>query len=533
MQLNLALKKPMKTPKKLILIALLWLLTISSGELGTLDTQLRLQMTHAWWTGTQEVQVESDQKPSVRGDIRFGVVGAKGDRIIAYESGQSFLMLPADWLGTQLHSVWPAVPAETLRQWSVNLFTFIPINIAVVLAAFWLLRLFQFDERVSAIASLTLLLGTTVLHYAQVHQHNNQLLLLTTLGYATAVASVQNQEQSKKAFWLLIGGAALGMAVFIRVTSMIHALTVGLFLVGAVAYESRQLRAVMKSVGLWLVGFVPVVLLSRYVDFVRYGSFFASGKSTEKLQLATDPMWAGLPQLPAGYPLVNSPLVGILGPLLAPAKSIFLYDPLLIPCLVVGMLCWRKLSPLIRWYLITVSLNLGLHLVAYSRFVFWHGDSAWGARYHVTSVHLLLIPLLAVFIQQLLEARKIRRQVFRGILIVALLTQLASVAMPINLEIYQRQVGTPGTRLDMRLGSRIVNIACYFDRNITPFCVDRNPTKKEYIEPFNHLSFFPFAFSKANSDKLGTLQLLLFLLWSLLLVAAILLSLKTWRLMGL
>lgn len=493
-------------------------------------------MAHAWWTGTEEVQVAPGVTPKVRGDIRFGVVGAEGDRLIGYETGQSFLMLPADWLGTQLHQLWPVVPEKTLRQWSVNLLTFIPINIGVVLAAFWLLRLFQFEEGVAALASLTLLLGTTVLHYAQVHQHNNQLLLLTTLGYATAVAYVQNNPGLReKAFWLLIGGAALGMAVFIRVTSMIHVLTVGLFLVGAVAYQSRQLGAVARSVGLWLIGFMPVVLVSRYVDFLRYGSFFASGKSIEKLQLATDPMWAGLPQLAAGYPLVNDPQVGILGPLLSPSKSIFLYDPLLLPCLLLGIFCWRKISPLIRWYLITAALNLGLHLAAYSRFVFWHGDSAWGARYHVTSVHLLLIPLLAVFIRELLLSRNVRRQVFRGILVVALLTQLASVAMPANLEIFQKKVGMPGTRFDIRLGQRMVNIACYVKQDLTELCIDQNPDKKAYVEDFNHLSFLPFDYSDSSSDlsKPSILRILSFLIWGMVLAAAILISLKTWRLSGL
>ena len=518
----------MNIPARIILIALLWLLAISSGKMGSLDTDLRLQMAHSWWSGTEEVQITPEMTPKVRGDIRFGVIGADGDRYIGYETGQSFLMLPADWVGTRLHRLWPTVPAKTLRQWSVNVLTFIPINIAVVLAAFWLLKLLQFEEKIAALASLTLLLGTTVLHYAQVHQHNNQLLLLTTLGYATAIAYVKN----KKSFWLLIGGAALGMAVFIRVTSMIHALTVGLFLVGIVAYQHRRLESVIKPIGLWLTGFIPVVLISRYVDFLRYGSFFASGKSVEKLQLTTDPMWAGLPPLPPGYPLINSPHIGILGPLLSPAKSIFLYDPLLLPCLMVGIFCWQKLSPWIRWYLVTATLNLGLHLVAYSRFVFWHGDSAWGARYHVTSVHLLLIPLLALFIQQLLNAKKLRRQIFRGILIAALITQLASVAMPMNLEIFQKKVGFPGTNLELRLGQRISNIACYFDRDITKFCIDRNPNKKEYVDQFNHLNFFPFVFNEAqsDSDQLSSLKIFLLWMWALTLVSAILISLRTWYL---
>lgn len=519
----------MKILTRIVLIAFLWLLVTNSGELGSLDVDLRLQMAHAWWTDSEEVQVSPEITPKVRGDIRFGVIGADGDRYIAYETGQSFLMLPADWLGTQLHQIWPAAPAETMRRWAINLFTFIPINIAVVLAAFWLLRLFNFEERVAGIASLTLLIGTTALHYAQVHQHNNQLLLLTTVGYAAAIAYIQ----TRRALWPLLGGMALGMAVFIRVTSMIHALTVGLFLVGIVAYKSRRIGAVIQTVGIWLMGFIPVFLISRYVDFLRYGSFLASGKSVEKLQLTTDPMWTGLPQLPPGYPLINAPQVGILGPLLSPAKSIFLYDPLLLPCLILVGICWKKLSPLVRWYLATSVLNLGLHLAAYSRFVFWHGDSAWGARYHVTSVHLLLIPLLAVFVQQLLAARKFKRFILKGILVIAIMAQLASVAMPMNLEIFQKQVGVPGTRLDLRLAARAINIVCYVDRDFSKLCVDQNPDKKQYLAHLNHLNFFPFTFSHNHVNSSVALKGLLFLIWGLALVAMVLISLKTWQLSGL
>ena len=486
-------------------------------------------MAHAWWTDSEEVQVSPEMVPKVRGDIRFGVIGADGDRYIAYETGQSLLMLPADWLGTQLHQLWPAAPAEVMRRWAINLFTFIPINVAVVLAAFWLLRLLNFDERVAGLASLALLLGTTALHYAQVHQHNNQLLLLTTVGYASAIAYIQ----TRRALWPLVGGMALGMAVFIRVTSMIHAFTVGIFLVGAVVYKSRRIADVIRTIGLWLMGFIPVFLISRYVDFLRYGSFLASGKSVEKLQLTTDPMWTGLPQLPAGYPLTNAPLVGILGPLLSPAKSIFLYDPLLLPCLILAGLCWKQLAPLVRWYLTVSALNLGLHLAAYSRFVFWHGDSAWGARYHVTSVHLLLIPLVAVFIQQLFAARKFRRFLLKGILVIAIMAQLASVAMPMNLEIFQKQVGVPGTRLDLRLATRAANIVCYADRDFSSLCVNQNPDKKQYLAHLNHLSFFPFTFSHEHVNSSSALKALLFLIWGLALVATVLISLKTWQLGGL
>ncbi|MBE9125816.1 MULTISPECIES: hypothetical protein [unclassified Coleofasciculus] len=509
----------MKTLTKITLIALLWITAINSGTLGTLDTDIRLQMAHAWWTGTEEVQISPNYKLKVRGDIQAGVIGTGGKRYIAYEQGQSLLMLPGDWLGTQLHQWFPNIPSKTLRDLTVNFLIFIPLNVATVVACFWLLRLFDFEERIAGLASLAWLLGTTVLHYAQVHQHNNQVLLFVIIGYAAALAYVR----SGRPRFALISGLALGGTMLIRITSLIHVLTVVLFLIGCIAYQNRDKLKVIKTAGLWIVGFIPFSLVGRIFDYHRYGSFLATGKSVEKKQLFTDPMWEGLPKLPDNYPLINEPYIGILGSLFSPEKSIFIYDPLLLPCLALGILLWKKLSPFMQWYLITGLLNLGLHLAAYSRFFFWHGDSAWGARYQVTSIHLLLIPLLGLFVERLLSARKLTTWLMQGILALAILVQIASVTMPMNLEIYQKQLGVPGTRFDFRLGQRFNNIICLVNGSFSQGCVDRNPAKKRYLEHLNHLFFLPFNFSQKaalNSRLTKFLQVLL-IVWVLVIALAI------------
>jgi len=508
-----------KTPLKIVLIALLWITAVNSGTLGVLDTDLRLQMAHAWWTGTEEVQISPDYQLKVRGDIQAGVMGTGGKRYIAYEQGQSLLMLPGDWLGAQLHRFFPEIPSKIIRDLTVNLLIFIPLNVAAVVACFWLLRLFDVEERIAELTSIAWLLSTTVLHYAQVHQHNNQVLLFTIIGYAGALAYVR----SGRPRFVFISGLALGGAVLIRITSIVHAFTVVLFLVGCLAYQRRDKLQVIKQVGLWIVGFIPFTLLGRIFDYIRYGSFLATGKRVEKQQLDTDPMWTGLPDLPDNYPLINEPLVGILGPLLSPAKSIFVYDPLLIPCLVLGILLWRKLSPFMQWYLVTGVLNLGLHLVAYSRFFFWHGDSAWAARYHVTSVHLLLIPLLALFIQHLLSAKTLKAWLMRGILAIAILAQIASVAMPMNLEIYQKKVGMPGTRFDARLAQRLNNIVCLIDDSFTEGCVEMNPEKKGFVKHLNHVYFLPFNLRKeaVENPELLKLSQILLIFWIVVVTLAI------------
>ncbi len=514
-----------KVSTQIALISLLWLIAINTATVGGLDTELRLQMTHAWWTGTQEVQIEPDLKPKIRGDIRFGIIGVGEKRYIAYEQGQSIVMLPGDWVGTQLHKLFPIIDEQGWRELAVSFLIFIPLNIAVVLAGFWLLKLFEFDDKVSGLASLTLLLGTTVFHYAQIHQHNNQMLLLVTLGYATVLAYFKDGKKS----WLLMSGFALGGAMLFRTPSIIHVGTILVFLAGCQLQQSRDSKKFLTAIGTWLLGCLPLTILGRIFDFIRYGSFLASGKQVEKVQLNTDPMWSGLPKLPDNYPFVNPPIEGILGPLISPAKSLFIYDPLFFPCLILGAVYWRRFSPYLQWYLITAAFNLALHFVLYCRFFSWGGDAAWGARYHVTSVQLILIPLLGFFIQEVLKARGLKLWLMRSLIALAVVVQFASVAMPYNLEVDQNRFGAPGARLQLRLAQRMSNIVCLANPNVSSRCISQlQPKLRRLLKGNNHLVFFPFKLQRQAQEypRLAIMANLSLLVWFFVITAAIFLTLK-------
>ncbi|REJ39300.1 MAG: hypothetical protein DWQ53_23515 [Microcystis flos-aquae DF17] len=485
--------KKNKYKAELALIALLWFLVINIGNMGIIDTGLRLQMSHAWWTKDSEVQVTSETKPKIRGDIRFGVLGVDGKRYIAYEQGQSLLMLPGDLLGTWLHYLFPAIPEKNWRQLVVSFLIFIPLNIAAVLTCFWLLKEFGFNERIAQLGSVIFFLGTTFLHYAQIHQQNNQILLFVMIGYVAALA----YSFSKNPSLAFMSGLALGGAMLMRITSLIHALSVFLFFLSCLIYQYRErlkqsVPELIKAIGIWILGFIPFTLIGRLFDYWRYGSFFMSGKKVEQIQLTTDPLWNGMPNLEPNYPFIYAHHVGFIGALFDPAKSIFIYDPLLLPCLVIAAILWKKINIYIRIYILVNILNLFLHLLAYSRFFAWGGDLAWGARYHVTSVQLLLIPLIGIFLQSLLSYRGIRRNLMVAIIAIAMVIQLASVTMHPIMEISQKNIGVPGTRLDFRLGQRMINLGCLLNSSLPP-CQRATPEQREYLNAeFNRIIFLPF-----------------------------------------
>ncbi len=497
----------LKTLNKVILIALLWIIAINPGRIYG-DTNARLQMAHAWWTGTEEITLAPNYKPISRLDPTVGVLGKEGKRYIPYDVGQSLLMLPGDWLGDRLQKVFPKQDSEYLRRMVVNWLIFVPLNVATIVACFWLLRLFEFEERIAGLASITLLLGTTVLHYAHQNQQNHQVLLFVALAYATALACVRRGN-----FLLaMLSGLALGAALLIRQTSVIHGLTVFFFLMVCMVYKSFNKLQIIKVAGLWIVGFIPLVLVGRIFDYMRFGVFWTSGASLGVKQLHTDPIFSGLPNLPANFPFTNAPYVGILGALFSPAKSIFIYDPLLLPCLILGIAFWKRFSPYVQWYVVTCIFNLGLHIAFYSKLDFWHGDPAWGARYHLTSVHLLLIPLIAFSLQHLLSVKGLNRGLVVSFVALVITIQMTSIVLRPSAEVGRIYFAQPSSFLKFRLGERWTNIACLIDSSFASDC-SRRLESTMYEPLIERVSLLPFNFTQ--SFKLGLI------LWGLWLICAI------------
>lgn len=221
---------------KISLITFLWLAVINNGLIISGDTLARLSITHAIWTGEPEIQLDTNYKPDSRLDNTIGHLGRDGKRYYAYEVGQPLLMLPGDWLGTTIHQLIPRIPEELSRRFVVNWLIFVPINIAVVISAYYLLIKLEFSEKIATISSLTWLLTTTVLNYAQNNQQNNQVLLFVILAYI----AIFNYLKNNKIINIYLSGVALGCAFLVRTTSIIHIATTLLFLFGILLYKRKS-----------------------------------------------------------------------------------------------------------------------------------------------------------------------------------------------------------------------------------------------------------------------------------------------------
>jgi hypothetical protein len=435
----------------LLLVTALFTFLIQSGELGTSDTTHRLQVAHSLWTG--EPQVFPNEYPE------FGIHG-RGNRLYAwYGIGQSLLMLPADLIGTAASHLplWSDYASNgtdpSIRSIVASFTTNMLINVLTALAAFHLLSLFRFTTRESIAGTLGLLIATTHLHYAQNMTENNYILLLTITGLALQYRWFTTGSR-RALFW---GSTALGLNLLTRITTTLDILGVACFLLltyffacrvkrsnplqtPSSAIRNRSARNLLRT---YLTTAIPIYaiffLLDRIYQYIRFGSWTNTynGVFARELQQRD-------PSLPANFPFNGSWFhgglsSGILGPLFAPEKSIFLFDPILLLMLLLAALLWKRLTPQIRAFLAATLLLLSAYIAFYASYIGWPGDFAWGDRYVSSAAELttlLAIPLLLRHWKAL--GRTIRR-IAVTIIAASIAIQCASLAFWLPLEIYQME----------------------------------------------------------------------------------------------
>ena len=432
----------------LLLVTALFTFLIQSGELGTSDTTHRLQVTHSIWTS--QPQVFPFEYPD------FGLHGRGGRLYASYGIGQSLLMLPADLAGTAASHLplWRSyVNSEadpTIRNIIVSMSTNILINVLTALAAYDLLGLLGFSMRESIAGVLTLLCATTHLHYAQNMTENNYILLLTITGFALQYLWLTTDNR-RALFW---GSTALGLNLLTRITTALDILAAACFLLLATLFaraqetiDTRQNLPFLARARTYLRTALPVyavfLLLDRTYQYIRFGSWTDTyvtilARQQRQMNAALNPNYPF-----DGHWFHGGIDSGMLGPLFAPQKTIFLFDPMFPLALLLAILLWKRLAPGVRAFLAATLILLAAYIIFYARYNSWAGDFAWGDRYISSTVELttlLAIPLVLRY------RRALRPSVFYSALIttaVSVIAQCASLAFWLPLEIYQMETFGP------------------------------------------------------------------------------------------
>jgi hypothetical protein len=333
----------------------------------------------------------------------------------------------------------------------VSGFTNVLLNVLTALVALRFLGLVGFSRAQSIAGTLALICGTTHLHYAQNMQENNFIFLLTLTGLWLQLrwaVSGGAQALTGERKWLCWGAAALGLNLLTRMTTALDAMGVAVFLLLAgvfarAAAEGSHLGELLSArrVKEYLRTVLPVyavfLLLDRLYQFVRFGSWTSTYM---RLQSNEQRKWD--PTLPANYPFsghwfqggVHS---GLLGPLLEPEKSIFVFDPLFGLALVLTVVLWRRMTPVLRAYAVAMLALLAAYMLLYARYFAWAGDFAWGDRYISSIVEFFAMLAVPLLLRYRRELGRVVAACGWCVVAASVAIQAASLAFWLPLEIYQ------------------------------------------------------------------------------------------------
>jgi hypothetical protein len=191
----------------------------------------------------------------------------------------------------------------------------------------------------------------------------------------------------------LWGAIALGSWAGMLVNSkLVYAGSIaGAFLLVVWAWR-REPRTLLRLLGGATLGFVPWIALMLLYNWARYGSPTSIG--------------------PAGPSFMAKTWIGLFGLFFSPGKSLFLYAPPLLLTVFALPAAWRRCRDL----LLVIALTVGPIVYVSASVLFWSGDYAWGPRYLVFAVPVLLLPGVIVFDEKLQAARGWSRQALRGLL---------------------------------------------------------------------------------------------------------------------
>ena len=494
---------------------------VQSGELGSADTMHRLQTAHSFWTS--EPPVFPQEYPE------FGVHGRGGKLYDWYGMGQPLLMLPADVVGTYLERL-PIFKDyngndPSVRDIVVSYSTNILISVLTALVCFHLLRLLSFGARQAVAGVLALLFCTTHLHYSQNMMENNYIMLLTLIGFAFQYEWLRSG--SRRA--LIIGSAALGLNLLTRLTTGIDLLAAASFLFLVLWFERVRGRALWEHFVVYVKTAAPVyavfLLIDRLYQYYRFGSFFNTYVHyfTVEHRLLD-------PSLPANYPFEKPFHVGFLGPLFAPEKSIFLFDPLLVLTIVIAALAWKRFRPEIRAYLVAAFLMLLAYICFYAHYTVWSGDFAWGDRYVSTAVEFMAFISVPLLLRYHVKLGKFIWRLGVVLIAVSAVIQLASLAFWLPLEIYQMEtLGHPTFVIALRFKNIVAFALGRMEAwGLNNYAMTQDPWDYVHISTWN---FLPFVLRRVGEAP-GWVVKVCFSVWITGVVAVVWVLWRLWQVLS-
>jgi 4-amino-4-deoxy-L-arabinose transferase-like glycosyltransferase len=300
-----------------------------------------------------------------------------GEMVPNYEPAQMILAIPFYLWGRSLDAALQGVMV---------------FNAVVTAASVALLYLcfieLGYRRRTATLGALVYAFATLAWPYSRVFFREP----LTVLAYLLAVYALLRYRAPapRRLLWPALAGAAAGLAF---VTKQISVAAFPSLLLLAFAYEWRRPADAGPDRSLWqtrlrvlLAAAVPlavIVLLGQVYQWTTLGGVETFARNI--VEYTTNP------QLSSSLP--ERMLRGGLGLTVSPFRGIFWYSPVLLLGLVGAVSFTRRH----RWEGIAFLLLIAAHILGYSRYLYWSGGVAWGARYMLPIIPFLLLLAAPVF----------------------------------------------------------------------------------------------------------------------------------------
>jgi hypothetical protein len=240
----------------------------------------------------------------------------------------------------------------------------------------------------AAATTIALGLGTTV----WVYSHYTYSEILQTACFTGFFAQLLETRRNPSRRSGALFGMWAGLLVNSKYIYLVSAAGGALYLVATLRGRWRVLLETAVAAVIAALPLAAVVLLYNYA---RWGDIFTVGYDLSSR--------AGVRENVA---------FGLWGMFLSPGKSVFLYSPPLLAGLIGLPRAVR------RWpqFLPAALLTVGPPILVYARMVFWSGDYAWGPRYLVFAVPIMLLPACLVLDDLVAAARSHKRWLAAGAL---------------------------------------------------------------------------------------------------------------------
>ena len=349
--------------------ALIYLFTAGSN-FSSGDSFAELHVTsslvgHGWF----DVPV---QAPGTR-CAGWGCQGTDGKFYATHAIGYSVFMIPFYGLAqAALHGTGASHCSDPLWTRCVPIHLVSWNTCLVTAATVTLLALFALDLGYSLAAALAaaLLYGfaTMAWPYAR-YGFDVTLTGFFVLASAREASLAMDQKCDETARWFRCGAwTALAILVRLPTAPIVLPLAAACWLVGSPGHAARYKRVAAYVVPLLVAG-----AFSAWYNVVRFGSVFDDGHTANTADKLSSAPWSGL-----------------FGILISPGKGLLWYCPVVV-------LVVLSIPPFFRARRSTCVLALSVAAVSVIPYVFvndWYGGNAWGPRFVMPVLPVLVLPIL-------------------------------------------------------------------------------------------------------------------------------------------